>query len=438
VLTAALDLHWLGSLLAKSDFPPSSAVVLTDTTWKVRFRYPEPLKYIGTMLPDVLTKVMTTSDEGVAEGVGLPGDKRLFAFARLSPPWQELYVAIGLPRAWAVDKVDRDLRRNLIWLGLVALLAMVAAWFGADLFIVRPVRKLRGATERLATGDLTVRSGPDYQVGELGLLAHAFDQMADALQGREAELNRVVEELKQRVHELDERSAQLEAANKELGNFTYSVSHDLRAPLRSIGGFARVLLEDYVDRLDEDGKRYLKIIHQDARRMGQLIDDLPALARLGRKEMSLVRIDMAELAKAVFEELKAPYQARKLEIEIQPLPEALCDRVMMRQVMTNLLLNAIKFTQDRDPTLIQVSGWSEGKENIYCIKDNGIGFDMKYVNKLFEVFQRLHPEEEYGGTGVGLAIVKRIIDRHGGRVWAEGKVNEGAAFCFAIPRRNGT
>ena len=169
VLTAALDLHWLGSLLAKSDFPPSSAMVLTDTTWKVRFRYPEPLKYIGTMLPDVLTKVMTTSDEGVAEGVGLPGDARLFAFARLSPPWQELYVAIGLPRAWAVGKVNRDLRRNLIGLGLVALLAMVAAWFGADLFIVRPVRKLRGVTERLAAGDLTVRSGPDYQVGELGL-----------------------------------------------------------------------------------------------------------------------------------------------------------------------------------------------------------------------------------------------------------------------------
>ena len=145
----------------------------------------------------------------------------------------------------------------------------------------------------------------------------------------------------------------MEAANKELGNFTYSVSHDLRAPLRSIGGFARVLLEDYVDRLDEDGKRYLKIIHQDARRMGQLIDDLLALARLGRKELSLVRIDMAELAKAVFEELTAPSQARKLEIETQSLPEALGDRVMMRQVLTNLLLNAIKFTQDRDPALIQ-------------------------------------------------------------------------------------
>jgi len=438
VLTAALDLQWLGSLLAKSDFPPSTAVVLTDTTWKVLFRYPEPLKYIGTMLPDVLIKVMSAGDEGVAKGIGLPGDARLFAFARLSPPWQEMRVALGLPEEWAVGKVNRDLKRNLIWLGLVAILAVAAAWFGADLFIVRPVRKLRGVTERLAAGNLTVRSGPDYQVGELGLLAHAFDQMADALQGREAELKRAAAELKQRIGDLDQRTSQLEAANKELSDFSYSVAHDLRAPLRSMGGFARVLLEDYPDKLDQDGQRYLKIIHQDARKMGQLIDDLLALARLGRKEMSLVRIDMAELAKAVFEELKAHYSERKLQIDLQPLPAALADRVMMRQALANLLENAVKFTKDRDPALIEVSGWSEPLENVYCVKDNGVGFDMRYVGKLFEVFQRLHSEEEFAGTGVGLAIVKRIIDRHGGRVWAEGKVNEGAAFCFAIPRRNGT
>jgi len=435
VLTAGLDLNWLGSQLAKSDFPAGSALVLTDSTWKVLFRYPDPLQYLGKMLPDVLIQAMTAGDEGVAAGVGLPGDARLFAFARLSPPWQEMYVAIGLSRAWAVDKVDRDLRRNLIWLGLVTILAVAAAWFGSDLVIVRSVRRLRGVTERLAAGDLTVRSGPDYPVGELGLLAHAFDQMADALQGREALLKGVVEELQQRVHELHERTAQLEAANKELSNFTYSVSHDLRSPLRSIGGFARVLLEDYVDRLDEDGKRYLKIIHQDARKMGQLIDDLLALARLGRKEMSLATIDVAELAKGVSEDLKAHYSERKLQIDIQPLPAALADRVMIRQVLANLLDNAIKFTQDRDPALIEVRGWSEPHENVYCVKDNGVGFDMNYVHKLFEVFQRLHPEEEYGGTGVGLAIVKRIIDRHGGRVWAESQAGEGATFYFALPKR---
>jgi light-regulated signal transduction histidine kinase (bacteriophytochrome) len=215
------------------------------------------------------------------------------------------------------------------------------------------------------------------------------------------------------------------------------VAHDLRAPLRAIGGFARVLLEEYPDRLDADGQRYLNIIHQDARKMGQLIDDLLALARLGRKEMGLGRIDMGALVKAVWEDVKAPYRDRKLQIEIQSLPEALGDRVMMRQVLANLLLNAIKFTSHRAAAVIEVSGWSEEHEQVYCVKDNGVGFDMRYVNKLFEVFQRLHSEAEFEGTGVGLAIVKRIIDRHGGRLWAEGKIDAGATFCFTIPSRDG-
>lgn len=428
VLTAGLDLTWMGSQLGRSDFPPTGALVLSDSTGKVLFRYPEPLKYLGRVLPDFLIKIMNAGDEGVAEGIGLPGDPRLFAFTRLAPPWQEMRLLIGLPRAWAVDKVNRDLWRNLFWLGLVAIMALAAAWFGADLVIVRPVRNLRHLTERLAAGELAVRSGLDYPVGDLGLLARDFDRMAAALQERDADLLKTAAELRQRAQELT-------AANQELENFTYSVAHDLRAPLRSMGGFARILLEDYPDKLDAEGQRYLQVIQQEARKMGQLIDDLLALARLGRKELNLVRLDMAELAQAVFGELKAAYPRRNLQIEVQPLPAVLGDRVMLRQLLVNLLENAIKFTRDREPASIQVSGWSEGNEIIYCIKDNGVGFDMRYVNKLFEVFQRLHPEEEFGGTGVGLAIVKRVIDRHGGRVWAESKVGEGATFCFTLPKR---
>ncbi len=428
VLIAGLDLQWLGSLLAKNDFPPGTALGLTDATGRVLFRYPEPLKYIGKMLPQALIKAIAIGDEGVAEGEGLPGDKRLFAFARLSPPWQELRVAIGLPREWAIDKVNQDLWRNLFWLSAVALIILVAARFSGNLFILQPVDKLLKVTRRLTRGDLTARTGAPYQPGELGQLAQAFDQMADSLQERDADLLKTAAELRQRAQELT-------AANQELENFTYSVAHDLRAPLRSMGGFARILLEDYPDKLDADGRRYLNIIQQEARKLGQLIDGLLALARLGRKELSLARLDLAELARVVFDELKAAYPERNLQIEIQPLPEVLGDRVMFRQLLTNLLDNAIKFTQDRDPALIQVSGWGAGQENIYCIKDNGVGFDMRYVHKLFEGFQRLHSEEEYGGTGVGLAIVKRIIDRHGGRVWAESRLGEGATICFALPKR---
>ncbi len=428
VLTAGLDLTWLASQLAKSDFPPGTAIGLTDSTGKVLYRYPEPLKYIGKMLPDALIQAMAAGDEGVAAGVGLPGEERLFAFARLSPPWQALRVAIGLPTEWAISNVNRALRRNLLWLGLVAIMALAAAWFGSGLIIVQPVRNLRHLTDRLATGDLTTRAGPLYPSGELGFLAQDFDHMAAALQERDADLLKAAAELRQRAQELT-------AANQELENFTYSVAHDLRAPLRSMGSFARIMMEDYPDQLDADGQRYLNIIQQEARKMGQLIDDLLALARLGRKELGLTRLDLAELAQTVFDELKAAYPARNLQIEVRPLPVVLGDNVMFRQLLVNLLDNAIKFTQNRESALIQVSGWEEGDENIYCIKDNGVGFDMRFVNKLFEVFQRLHPEDEYGGTGVGLAIVKRVIDRHGGRVWAESKPGEGTTICFALPKR---
>ncbi len=431
VVVAGVDLQWLGGLLAKSDLPPSTASGLADPRGRILFRYPDPLIYIGKMLPESVIRAINERNEGVAEGVGLPGDKRLFGFAHLSAPWQELCLVIGLPKEWAVARADRDLRRNLIWLGLVAILSVTAAWYGSDIFIRREVNKLLGVTRRLSGGELTVRTGAPYRAGELGQRAQAFDHMADSLQGRDAEL-------KQQVRYLDRRTAELEAANQELSNFTYSVAHDLRAPLRSIGGFARVLLEDYPDKLDVNGKRYLNIIHQDARKMGQLIDDLLALVRLGRKEMSLTDIDMAELAKGVFEELKISHAARKVQIDIKSLPATRADRAMMRQALANLLQNALKFTRDRDPALIEVSGWSEAQEDIYCVKDNGVGFDMRYVHKLFGVFQRLHSEEEFPGTGVGLAIVQRIIERHGGRLWAEGKVNEGAAFYLALPKRDGT
>ena len=373
VLTASLDLHWLGSLLAKSDFPPSTAMVLTDSTGKVLFRYPEPLQYIGKMLPDVLIKAMTTGDEGVAEGVGLPGDARLFAFARLSPPWQEMCVTIGLPRAWAVGKVNRDLRRNLIWLGLVAILAMAAAWFGAGP-VHSPAGQETARSDRTAGGgDLTVRSGARLPGREnWASWPRPSTRWPTPCKSGMPYSRGSSENCNSGFRNCMSAPPNWRRPTRNWRTSPIPCPTTSGRPLRSIGGFARVLLEDYADRLDAEGQRYLQIIHQEARKMGQLIDDLLALARLGRKEMSLVRIDMAELAKAVFEELKAAYPERKLQIDIQPLPAALGDRVMMRQVLANLLHNAIKFTQDRDPALIQVSGWSEGTGKcLLCQRQRG-------------------------------------------------------------------
>ena len=244
------------------------------------------------------------------------------------------------------------------------------------------------------------------------------------------------EELKRLNEELKHHVAQLEAANKDLESFSYSVSHDLKAPLRAIGGFSNILLEKHADKLDDEGKRLFNNIKKNTQKMGQLIDDILSFARVGRKDIVLSEINMEELANKAFEDLKPLTLGRNVQFEIKQPPPACGDKTMMYQVFTNLLSNAIKFTRFRETAIIETGGWTEGNENIYYVKDNGVGFDMQYVKKIFGVFQRLHKDEEYEGTGIGLAIVNRIIDKHGGRVWAEGKINEGTVLYFALPIAN--
>ena len=255
------------------------------------------------------------------------------------------------------------------------------------------------------------------------------------------ERKRTEEELKRHKDHLEElvkvRTAELEAANKELDAFNYSVSHDLRAPLRAIDGYSRMLLEDHSNNLDSEGHRMLNIVRKNTRKMGQLIDDLLALSRFGRQQIMKIKIDMNGLASDIFGELKENSPERVIELAVKPAPSASGDRSMLKQVFVNLFANAIKFTKPVDKPHIEFGGWSEETENVYFVKDNGVGFDMKYEDKLFGVFQRLHSADEFEGTGVGLAIVHRIIKRHGGRVWAEGKINDGATFYFALPKING-
>jgi len=239
-----------------------------------------------------------------------------------------------------------------------------------------------------------------------------------------------------RTHDLAAINAQLEAANKELEAFSYSVSHDLRTPLRAIDGYANILLEDYADKLDPEGKRIAGIIRDGAQKMGNLINDILAFSRVGRQELVGTNINMCELVDQALVELKPALEGRSITLDVRPLPPADGDAAMLRCVWINLLDNAIKFTKSRASATIEVGAKLEAAETAYYVKDNGIGFDMKYVSKLFGVFQRLQSQGDYPGTGIGLAIVKRIIVRHQGRVWAQGALNEGACFSFTLPRKD--
>jgi PAS domain S-box-containing protein len=249
------------------------------------------------------------------------------------------------------------------------------------------------------------------------------------------ERKRAEQEIKQLNTDLEKQAEKLQAANKELEAFSYSVSHDLRAPLRAIDGYTRILVEDYESVLDAEGKRICGIISREARRMGQLIDDLLAFSRLGRKEMYTSRVDMRGLAVSVLNELLKEEERARLDFQIGKLPAVKADSSLIRQVWFNLLANAIKFTSKKERALIEIGVKTTKEELIYYVRDTGAGFDMEYANKLFGVFQRLHSESEFDGTGVGLAIVQRIIHRHEGRVWAEGEVGKGATFYFALPRK---
>jgi PAS domain S-box-containing protein len=238
---------------------------------------------------------------------------------------------------------------------------------------------------------------------------------------------------------LEAKARQLEISNKELESFSYSISHDLRAPLRAIDGFALMIEEDYREKLDTEGRRYVAVIRENSKRMGALIDDLLEFSRLGRLPVVSHDINVEQLVHEVVQEVLHEHGRHAAggaapHVEIGQLPPARGDRGLLRQVWTNLIANAIKYSSKKTHPRIEVSGGQTAAETHYSVRDNGVGFDMDYAGKLFGVFQRLHRADEFSGTGVGLAIVHRVVSRHGGRVWAEGKLGDGAVFSFALPR----
>jgi len=351
--------------------------------------------------------------------------------------------------------------------GSVTVVVLLVAYALSQLLqrqISRPIVSLAESAKAVSDrSDYSVRA-IKYGDDELGLLTDAFNQMLAqierqnlALRGSEAELEqRVIKrtaelaaanteleksrsEIYQSAQRVQASNQQLQAANKELESFSYSISHDLRAPLRHIDGFAGLLAKHAGGTLDEKGNRYLATISASAKRLGQLIDELLVFSRMGRTELRHTPLNSRAMVDEVIRELQPDLQGRQVEWKIGELPSVQADPAMLRQVWANLLGNAVKYTRNRPVARIAIEQQPNGTgETVFAVRDNGAGFDMQYASKLFGVFQRLHTVNEFEGTGIGLANVHRIVQRHGGRVWAEGAVGEGATFFFSLPANGNT
>jgi len=310
------------------------------------------------------------------------------------------------------------------WSVIIGLVLMAVGAFAAWVTshnITRPLNQLTATAAAISQGDYAVSSSGDlYRNDEFGQLARVFDLMTN-------QVFRMHQDLEKKVAE---RTSQLENVNRELEAFSYSVSHDLRTPLRAINGYSIMLKEDYDEKLDDEGRRIIRNILTNAKMMGQLIDDLLAFSRLGKKDLAFANVDMKMLAKTVVDELLTLEPGNKYSVAISSLPPANADPTMIKQVWMNLLSNAIKYSSKKDRPEIEI-GFKEGESGVtYYVKDNGAGFDMAYSNKLFGVFQRLHSQDEFEGSGVGLALVKRIIEKHKGEIIAEAAEGKGATFYF--------
>ena len=293
--------------------------------------------------------------------------------------------------------------------------------------------ELRKANEQLQQEVTKHRKAENELKKHREHLEELVKERTKKLKDSQLSLSYLLEDVNESREELQKVNKQLESANKELEAFSYSVSHDLRAPLRAIDGFSKVILEDYEDKLDSEGNEYLQIIRKNTQLMGELISDLLEFSHLGRKSISYSKMNTLSIVKSTFGDLMEINAQRKIEFKIKKLIDIQVDKSMIKQVFFNLLSNAIKFTEPKEKVVIEIGSKLKENEIIFYVKDNGVGFDMKYKDKLFGVFQRLHSATEFEGTGVGLALVQRIITKHEGRVWAEGKVDEGATFYFSLP-----
>jgi len=442
VVFSALDLAWVNQLAAQAQLPPGSVLTITDRRGTILVRYPDQAQWLGKPMSDSLMKaVLAQQGVGTTQAPGEDGIPRLFSFARLgragaSP---DAYVSVGIPTAVAFAGADRILARNLTALGLVALVALAAAWVGGRLFIVRRARALVGATERLSAGDLSARTGLRYGAGELGHLARAFDQMAESLERAQAQRRRE-EELRRKNYELEERNRAIQEANRLKSEFVSMVSHELRTPLTCIQGYAELLLERESGALNEERRECLMTVKDSADRLVGLINDLLDLARIeaGRIDLRRTTLDLSRVIQDVAASLRPLVDGKRQRLTLDlddPLPAVWADGERVTQILMNLLSNAHKYTP-REGRITVAARPDDGFVRV-DVQDTGIGLSPEEQAQLFTKFFRARPRgaEPAGGTGLGLCITRLLVELHGGWIMVASAPGQGSTFSFSLPAR---
>ena len=444
VVYVALDLGWLTQFASRSDLPEGSTLTVIDRKGSILVRYQAPdlgrnwTGYSVTNHPIVMKQIQKG---GEVQGTytGLDGMKRLYASTPLTRTGgvPDAQVFVGIPVQTAYAEANRSMFLSFVFLGIASTLALAAAWSGGDLFVLRQINGIVSAAQQMREGNLSARSKVDYSPGELGQLARSFDEMAGTIEKQvqdmrvtQAELKALNEDLEARVLE---RTLDLKRSNEDLEQFAYVASHDLQEPLRMVNSYIQLLRQRHGDKLDPSAREYITFALDGATRMQQLIVDLLAYSRIGREGKQFGEVDLNQALDRALANLKVASTESQAEIVKAPMPVVHGDLTLLTQVFQNLIGNALKFRGEAKP-LIEIMVSPQGGEWQFAITDNGIGIAPQDFERVFVVFQRLHSRETYSGTGIGLSVVKKIVERHGGRIWVASAVGKGTTFHFTLPR----
>jgi signal transduction histidine kinase len=435
-----IDLDVMRAILGRSQLPANTNYVLVDRNGTILSRGKAFGEAVGKPIkPEDLQRMQAGPDRDTYEFVRKDGEKRIVTYRKLRLPGEKdpyMYVRAGLSLDEAVASANHQMLDNLITLLPFVISAFVVVLVIGKRSITDRVATLRLASQKIAEGDLESRVAPLVQGGELGDLASSFDHMAGRLAANLDEIHQAQAEIRNLNTYLEQkvayRTAQLENLIREQEAFNYTVSHDLRAPLRHINGFSAILKEELGQGAAPESVKYLDRIGAASEKMGQLIQDLLDFSQITRKELQATEINISTIAAEIMQMLAETNPERRVETVIAPDLIVRGDEALLRIALQNLLDNAWKYTGETAEPRIELGRRTINEEEVFFVRDNGAGFDMAYRDKLFVVFQRLHGTN-YSGTGIGLATVEKIIQKHNGRIWAEGQVNAGATFYFTLP-----